>query len=101
MGCAATRRKSSPAPSNLPRPELMPPVESVRLSKLLSLVLRHQPAEFGVTLNPAGWVEVDALLAGLSARGHSLTWDQLDRVVADNDGVCLVEHVPPHRLSLS
>ncbi len=51
-------------------------------SKLLSYVLRHHPEEAGVTLDPQGWVEVDALLAGLTARGTVLSRTDLDRIVA-------------------
>lgn len=36
-----------------------------RLSRLLSLVLRHRPGDFGLTLDPHGWVSVDALLEAI------------------------------------
>lgn len=51
-------------------------------SKLLSYVLRHHPETAGVTLDAQGWVEVDALLRGLNARGTVLTRTDLDRIVA-------------------
>ena len=54
-------------------------------SRLLSRVLRHQPELAGVQLDAAGWVDVDALLAGLARLGHPLTRAQLDAVVAAND----------------
>lgn len=44
-------------------------MNDVRVSKLLSLVLRHQPDRFGVTLQPGGWVQVEELLAALTAHG--------------------------------
>ena len=49
-------------------------------SKRLSFILRHDPASAGLTLNPAGWVEVTALLAALG-------WVKadLDRVVSENN----------------
>ncbi len=53
-----------------------------RLSKLLSYVLRHHPDAAGVTLDPQGWVAIDALIAGLGARATVLTRDVLDRIVA-------------------
>ena len=52
----------------------------VRLSKRLSLVLRHRPESAGLTLDPAGWIEVDALLAALG-----ISRAELDAVVAGND----------------
>ncbi|MBZ0235077.1 MAG: RNA 2'-phosphotransferase [Deltaproteobacteria bacterium] len=57
-------------------------VDDRATSKLLSYVLRHHPEEAGVTLDPQGWVDVDALLAGLAARGTVLTRADLDRIVA-------------------
>lgn len=57
----------------------------VRLSKLLSLVLRHDPARIGVTLDPAGWVAVPTLLAALAEHGHAISRQQLEQVVATSD----------------
>jgi putative RNA 2'-phosphotransferase len=57
----------------------------VRVSKRLSYVLRHRPDSVGLTLDDAGWVDVDALLAALAAHGLPLTREDLDRVVAGND----------------
>ncbi|HYH65753.1 MAG TPA: RNA 2'-phosphotransferase, partial [Urbifossiella sp.] len=42
----------------------MDPKRLVRVSKFLSLHLRHQPADLGLTLEPGGWVPVADLLAG-------------------------------------
>jgi putative RNA 2'-phosphotransferase len=52
----------------------------VRLSKRLSLVLRHRPEAAGLTLDPNGWVAVPALLTALG-----ITRAELDAVVAGND----------------
>lgn len=57
----------------------------VRISKLLSLYLRHQPQALGLTLEPGGYVPVDALLAGLAREGLPLTREQLAEVVARSD----------------
>ena len=58
---------------------------SVRVSKFLSLVLRHDPARIGITLDDAGWTDVDALLAACAAHGVAITRAQLDEVVATSD----------------
>lgn len=58
---------------------------AVRISKLLSLGLRHEPAALGVTLDRAGWAEVDAVLLGLSARGEAVTAEELEEIVASSD----------------
>ena len=53
-------------------------------SKLMSLFLRHNPKAGGLSLDDAGWVDVDALLQALSAKGHRLDRAQLDDLVASN-----------------
>jgi len=45
----------------------------MRLSKLLSYVLRHKPEEFDVALDGAGWTDVVALLAALDRHGATFT----------------------------
>lgn len=56
-----------------------------RISKFLSLVLRHEPAKAGLTLDSAGWVSVDDLLRGCAAAGVACTREELEAVVAQND----------------
>ncbi|MET7612145.1 RNA 2'-phosphotransferase [Streptomyces seoulensis] len=58
---------------------------TVKVSKYLSKHLRHQPERIGLTLDPAGWVEIDALLAAAAAHGFPVTRAELDHVVAVND----------------
>jgi putative RNA 2'-phosphotransferase len=60
-------------------------VDAVRASKRLSYVLRHRPDSIGLTLDDAGWADVDALLAALAAHGLRLTLAELEHVVATND----------------
>ncbi len=57
----------------------------IKTSKFLSLVLRHEPEAAGVTLDDAGWVDVDTLLAGCVAHGKLIDREQLERVVAGSD----------------
>jgi len=61
------------------------PKRLVRVSKFLSLHLRHQPADLGLTLEPGGWVPVADLLAGASRRGFVITPDELAEVVRASD----------------
>jgi putative RNA 2'-phosphotransferase len=51
----------------------------------MSLVLRHEPAKFGVELDSGGWVRVDDLLAAARRAGVPLDDESLRRVVAEND----------------
>jgi putative RNA 2'-phosphotransferase len=59
--------------------------ELIKYSKLLSLVLRHNPARLGLTLDPQGWVEVATLLRAAKQHGIALNVQLLERVVAEND----------------
>ena len=59
--------------------------ELVRISKFLSLVLRHRPETIGLTLAPDGWVGVDELLEACRAHGRAIPRHVLAEVVATND----------------
>jgi putative RNA 2'-phosphotransferase len=60
--------------------------DSKRLSKFLSLVLRHEPKKIGIqALEPGGYVPVETLLAGLKRHGFEATREDLDRVVGENE----------------
>ena len=57
----------------------------IRTSKFLSLVLRHRPEIIGMTLDPEGWLDINALIANANSRRHAITLQQLHDVVANND----------------
>lgn len=59
--------------------------ELIRISKFLSLVLRHKPETIGITLDPQGWVDVDVLLAASRRAGVPLSGEILRQVVAQNN----------------
>ncbi|MGC4013114.1 MAG: RNA 2'-phosphotransferase [Luteolibacter sp.] len=56
-----------------------------RISKLLSLVLRHEPEKIGITLDSAGWVETTVLLTALRDRGHDIDRPLLEKIVETSD----------------
>ncbi|AMR34041.1 RNA 2'-phosphotransferase [Mucilaginibacter sp. PAMC 26640] len=58
--------------------------ETTALSKLLSLVLRHQPEAIGIRLDEQGWVAVVELIHQENAHGKLLTPEILSHVVATN-----------------
>ena len=58
---------------------------SVKTSKFLSLVLRHNPELIGITLDSAGWVSVSELLRACQAHGHQVSLTELHDVVTSND----------------
>src|SRR6266700_4016053 len=55
--------------------------ETVRTSKFLSLVLRHEPERVGLKLGDGGWVGVEELLKAVNGQGMALTLNQLKQVV--------------------
>jgi putative RNA 2'-phosphotransferase len=57
----------------------------VRISKFMSLVLRHEPEKAHLTLEPGGWVLIDDLLAGAAGTGFRFTRDELETVVETCD----------------
>jgi putative RNA 2'-phosphotransferase len=58
---------------------------AVRISKLLSLGLRHNPAALGITLDAAGWADVESVIRGLAARHETVSEDELEELVATSD----------------
>lgn len=58
---------------------------TVKVSKFLSLVLRHQPEAVGLTLDAGGWVDVDELMAACARKGRRFSRAELDHVVATNN----------------
>ena len=56
-----------------------------RISKFLSLVLRHQPDKIGIQLDDAGWTPVETLLEAMNQHGRKISRDALNHVVATND----------------
>lgn len=59
--------------------------QTVKVSKYLSMVLRHHPDTVGITLDEAGWVDVDVLIAACAAKGRRFSRAELDHVVANNN----------------
>jgi putative RNA 2'-phosphotransferase len=65
----------------------MTPPETIKLSKLMSLALRHDPASFNLRLDEDGWVAFETFVAALAAR-PGWQWvqaDQVRRVVETSD----------------
>ncbi len=61
-------------------------LHDVRLSKYLSRLLRHQPQDARLTLEPGGWVDVNTLIANAKAFNNvSFTRQALEEVVNSND----------------
>ncbi|MBI1881989.1 MAG: RNA 2'-phosphotransferase [Chloroflexi bacterium] len=61
------------------------PNRTVKISKFLSLVLRHKPETVGLTLDQAGWVSVLELLQACERHSFPISLEELRVVVANND----------------
>lgn len=59
--------------------------EHKKISKFLSLILRHRPEVVGLVLDEEGWVATNLLLKQLNLNGHSITLEILQEVVAQNN----------------
>jgi putative RNA 2'-phosphotransferase len=57
----------------------------VRISKFLSLVLRHKPETIGLSLDQGGWARVDELIVASNRSGVPLDEGLLQEVVEQND----------------
>lgn len=56
-----------------------------RLSRLMSLVLRHDPGSIGLTLDENGWANLNDLIERLNAQGKHVDRAIIERVVQEND----------------
>lgn len=57
----------------------------IALSRFLSYVLRHNPAAIGVTVDPAGWIDVETLLTALAHHCPTIDRETLGQLVAGTD----------------
>jgi putative RNA 2'-phosphotransferase len=55
------------------------------ISKFLSLVLRHQPQEIGLSLDPEGWANVAELIEKTNKKGIKLDFATLQIIVDTNE----------------
>ena len=56
-----------------------------KISKFLSLILRHQPEVVGLSLEENGWIPVEKLIKACSDYGKKITFAELKSVVETND----------------
>jgi putative RNA 2'-phosphotransferase len=59
--------------------------ESARISKFLSLILRHRPETIGLTLQEGGWASVEELLIKINQKEQILDLELLKFIVENND----------------
>ena len=59
--------------------------DDVSLGRFISLILRHKPETIGIKLDGEGWADVDELIAGINAAGHTIDRETLERIVRENN----------------
>lgn len=54
-----------------------------RLSKFISMILRHKPQVIGITLDEHGWADVDELIKGINETGEEIEFSKatLEKIV--------------------
>jgi len=57
----------------------------IRLSKFLSLILRHKPEVAGIALDESGWANVRELIDGVCKSGRHIDIKILECIVSEND----------------
>lgn len=56
-----------------------------KLSKFISLVLRHNPDAAHITVDEHGWADVEELLAGIQSTGRKIDMNILEEIVATDN----------------
>lgn len=57
----------------------------MRISKFLSLMLRHDPDSIGLTLDQQGWTSIDNLIASASQHGVPMDRGLIETIVRESD----------------
>ena len=52
-----------------------------KLSKFISLILRHKPEEIGISLDDFGWAKVEDLINGINKSGRRIDIEILEEIV--------------------
>ena len=60
-------------------------IEKKKISKFLSLILRHQPESIAIKLDENGWADIDELRAKSAKKRMFFTPEELDEVVETNN----------------
>lgn len=59
--------------------------ELIKISKFLSLILRHKPESIGVTMSPHGWVKINELIKAAQKHKIYLSKTLIDEIIKTND----------------
>ena len=56
-----------------------------KLSKFLSMLLRHKPETLNLKIDDNGWTDVNILITKINAQGHNINQSDIDQVVINSD----------------
>ena len=56
-----------------------------KLSRYISLILRHKPETIGITLDRNGWADVEKLIDGIKKSGYYIDKDILETIVREDE----------------
>lgn len=59
--------------------------EDMRISKFISLLLRHKPQEADLILDEYGWCNTSDLIKGLNIKGFKANLEDVKRIVREDD----------------
>jgi len=59
--------------------------EKTKISKFLSMILRHRPYRINIILDDNGWAPVSELLQNMQNTRYNLTFEELKEIVDTND----------------
>lgn len=60
-------------------------MDLTKISKYISLILRHKPQIIGITLSEHGWADVDELIRGVAKEHEGFNRAVLDEIVAKDN----------------
>lgn len=59
--------------------------QKTKISKFLSLILRHKPETIGISLDEKGWIEIEILTKACAEKGVIFNRAELEKIVETND----------------
>jgi len=59
--------------------------QDMKISKFISLVLRHKPEEIGLILDEFGYISTSDLIKGINEKGYKVTFTDIERIVIEDD----------------
>ena len=60
-------------------------MNTTKISKFMSLVLRHKPEAANLKLDQEGWADINELIKAINRRGHHIGYKELEKIVETND----------------